>query len=146
MHPRPIHRWKSFWLGLLVLIFLGWAWVRSTRLDDGIRWFNWDWGIMIGQGPEGVGLYGGDRPIFLDDGLQFWSVPAHAPAAEWFGRPFFYDSWPAFQIHGNAVLASNLQLAHWFLILLFLVPWIGFLLWRVRRMRRAGEMPRSMED
>jgi hypothetical protein len=146
MSPRPIQRWKSVWLGLLVLIFLGWAWLRSMSYHEGIRWFNWDWGVMIGQGPEGVGLYAGDRPTFLSEGLHLWNLPVHDPAAEWFGRPFLYDSWPAFQIHGNAVLASSLQLAHWFLILLFLVPWAGFLIWRIRRMRRGGEMPRSVES
>ena len=30
MSPRPIHRWKSLWLGILVLLYLGWAWRAST--------------------------------------------------------------------------------------------------------------------
>ena len=30
MIPRPIHRWNSFWLGLLALSFLGWAWTRPV--------------------------------------------------------------------------------------------------------------------
>jgi len=77
MSPRPLHRWKSFWLGLLVLIFLGWAWLRSMSYHEGIRWFNWDWGVMIGQGPEGVGLYAGDRPTFLSEGLHLWNLPVH---------------------------------------------------------------------
>ncbi|MCW1921014.1 hypothetical protein OKA05_00510 [Luteolibacter arcticus] len=25
MKPRPFYRWKNFWLGLCVLVFLGWA-------------------------------------------------------------------------------------------------------------------------
>jgi hypothetical protein len=29
MHPRPIYRWTSFWLGVLILLLLGWAWARS---------------------------------------------------------------------------------------------------------------------
>ena len=29
MTPRPFYRWKSFWLGLCVLVFLGWAWRDS---------------------------------------------------------------------------------------------------------------------
>ncbi|HEY1122473.1 MAG TPA: hypothetical protein VGE67_12765 [Haloferula sp.] len=28
---RPIYRWKSFWLGLLVLAFLSWAWWNSFQ-------------------------------------------------------------------------------------------------------------------
>jgi len=29
-------------------------------------------------------------------------------------------------------------IAHWFLMLLFLVPWIAFLFWRVHRLKRLG--------
>jgi hypothetical protein len=29
MSPRPIHRWKSFWLGLFAAGFLAWAWWDS---------------------------------------------------------------------------------------------------------------------
>lgn len=34
---RPIYHWKSFWLGLLVLSFIGWAWQDSTRSWTYIR-------------------------------------------------------------------------------------------------------------
>jgi len=30
-HPRPIHRWKTLWLGILVIAFLTWAWWQSTH-------------------------------------------------------------------------------------------------------------------
>ena len=33
---------------------------------------------------------------------------------------------------------SGIGVAHWFLILLFLVPWVGFLVWRWRRIRRPS--------
>jgi hypothetical protein len=33
MKPRPFYRWKSFWLGILVLLFLGWAWRDSMRFE-----------------------------------------------------------------------------------------------------------------
>jgi hypothetical protein len=36
MKPRPFYRWKSFWLGILVLGFLGWAWVDSLRYESWI--------------------------------------------------------------------------------------------------------------
>ncbi|MCW1887866.1 hypothetical protein OKA04_24215 [Luteolibacter flavescens] len=32
--PRPIHRWQTFWWGILVLTFLFWAWHRSYRNHD----------------------------------------------------------------------------------------------------------------
>lgn len=31
MRPRPFYRWKSFWFGLLVLVFMGWASVDSRH-------------------------------------------------------------------------------------------------------------------
>jgi hypothetical protein len=34
MTPRPLHKWKSFWLGILVLGFLGWAWMRGRDHCD----------------------------------------------------------------------------------------------------------------
>ncbi|MCW1922623.1 hypothetical protein OKA05_08660 [Luteolibacter arcticus] len=30
MTPRPCYRWKTFWLGLFVASFLGWAWWDSN--------------------------------------------------------------------------------------------------------------------
>jgi hypothetical protein len=144
MHPRPLHRWKSFWLGLLVLNFLGWAWVRSMSHHEGIRWFHGDWGAMVGQGSDGVAIYVGDRPSALSEGLYIWNGPDHKRAAKRFGRPFHFSPWLGVQIHGHPVLASKLLLAHWFLILLFLVPWAGFLFWRVRRMSRVGKAPTSV--
>ena len=39
MKPRPFYRWKSFWLGLCVLVFLGWAWERSEYNPRGATWY-----------------------------------------------------------------------------------------------------------
>jgi uncharacterized iron-regulated membrane protein len=37
---------------------------------------------------------------------------------------------------------QNFSVAHWFLILLFLVSWTGFLVWRARRVEEErGEDP-----
>lgn len=42
--------------------------------------------------------------------------------------PFGLSFEPAFRLEDGTV-----ELAHWFLILLFLVPWLSFLFWRVRK-------------
>ncbi len=34
---------------------------------------------------------------------------------------------------------AGMRLAHWFLVLLFLVPWSGWLAWRWRRMRKLAD-------
>ncbi|MEK7951499.1 hypothetical protein [Luteolibacter soli] len=31
MTPRPPYQWKSFWLGVLVISFLGWGWIDSFQ-------------------------------------------------------------------------------------------------------------------
>ena len=38
MKPRPFYRWKSFWLGLCVLVFLGWAWRASFYTSSSIQY------------------------------------------------------------------------------------------------------------
>ena len=39
MTLRPVYCWKSFWLGLLVLAGLGWAWARSMDRDEAVSIF-----------------------------------------------------------------------------------------------------------
>lgn len=141
MPPRPFHRWKSFWLGLLILAFLGWAWVRSTHRIDDISYkastSSKTWVASIGFGAV---LLGWSDDPFAPDGLNFSS---------YLPNPSWVDTWfpEATTLQGGADVGwQNIRIAHWFLILLFLIPWAGFLFWRVRRMRRAGEMPRSVED
>ena len=133
MHSRPLHRWKSFWLGLLVLIFLGWAWWTSMNritvftwtASNGVRQlqlFNYDAkaGCWIGENVyrRTAGFHWDQRKYEAEekqDGI--WFEPDGAMTKEG---------------------SSGLQFAHWFLILLFLVPWAGFLLWRVRRIKSFG--------
>ena len=36
MRPGSIVRWKSFWLGVLVLVFLGWGWASSRKVQGSL--------------------------------------------------------------------------------------------------------------
>jgi hypothetical protein len=139
MPPRPLHRWKSFWLGLLVLIFLGWAWVRSMHQTDDISYkpssSSISWGASIQRGT--VLLAWLDDPS-VPDGLNVSSFSGWKTKI-WFKK--------AIVLQGARTGGwQSMHIAHWFLILLFLVPWAGFLIWRVRRMRRVGENPTSVEN
>ena len=31
MTPRPIYRWKTFWIGLIYVSLVGWAWWDNTH-------------------------------------------------------------------------------------------------------------------
>lgn len=129
MPPRPLHRWKSFWLGWLVLIFLGWSWVRSVHHEDDI-YYKVSAASVIGCGgtEPGVLWLGWLDDPFEPEGVEFSSTPAGS------GTNGFPE---AVALTGGRDW-EELRIAHWFLILVFLVPWAGFLFWRVRRMRRLG--------
>ena len=147
MTPRPIHRWKSFWLGIVILLFLGWAWTRSWEKSDHllVRPNTSTWcGISIYSGyvfwrtcsfPSGTGL-GPDR-------IAWQSNYYHTSTESWLPPAFKRD------YRRNAPLGpidSAVGIAYWLLILLFLIPWTTFLIWRWRRMKRqaagsAGHWP-----
>jgi hypothetical protein len=130
MPPRPIRRWKSFWFGIVVLAFLGWGWMRSLHHIDGVLWMTKHFEITAGQGPGGLFLNGDGHPFPLS--LCQW---IHEPAAP--GEPWFPTA-----VNGETYSAMiQLTVSHWFLILLFLIPWTAFLLWRVRRMKRLAAGP-----
>lgn len=78
----------------------------------------------------GAVLIGSSHDPFAPDGWRFGSYRANP---DW-GITWFPD---AILLEGSTDESwQNLSIAHWFLILLFLVPWAGFLFWRIRRMRR----------
>lgn len=139
--PRSIYRWKSFWLGLLVLIFLGWAWLRSMHHIDDITHkastSSISWGACAGFGAV---LIGSSHDPFAPDGWRFGSYRTNPDwGGNWFPEAILLEG-------GTDEGWQNLSIAHWFLILLFLVPWAGFLFWRIRRMRRAGKLPPPVEN
>jgi len=124
MTPRPVIRWKSFWFGILVLGFLGWAWVRSYQAYDFLSWR-----IFSGASPLCFGQVAGDVAVGMGgpgfaDSLAYVQLPIH-------GKPVETD--PVWIIKTNS--SSGVGMAHWVLILLFFVPWSAFLAWRWRRQR-----------
>jgi hypothetical protein len=124
--PRPIYRWKSFWIGILVLGFIGWAWVRSMTWDENIsgRSFGWVWEVFQDPGQfwmgccadpfllRTVGFYSLER----DPEMRTWFQPAYHRATSPYSSQFYYFGF-----------------AHWYLILLFLIPWSGWLFFHWKR-------------
>lgn len=129
MSPRPFLRWKSFWAGILVLVFLGWGWGRSRQHLDGFLWMAARFHFSAGQSTGRV-----EFAWSRSDGAWGESfLPIHEAASN-VGEPVFpkalnWETYPG-QI--------QLTVAHWFLILLFLVSWSAFLGWRYRRIRRVA--------
>jgi hypothetical protein len=127
MIPRPIHKWKSFWLGILVLGFLGWAWARS--MHEGVTLVLWEDSLLS------------FRSIFgrLDISYISPSVPQYPVGLDCEEvAPDPGDYLPVAVYFLKNGFTTTVEIACWFLILLFLVPWVGFLAWRVRKQRKPS--------
>ena len=132
MPPRPLHRWKSFWLGVFVVVFLGWAW-----------WDSWVWetqAYFFGDYLQVVHARGGIWILWRDDFLgeqwgSFYGERNFQKQGDW-------DSWKPWEV-GREYGFKLLKKSHWFLILLFLLPWTTFLVWRSRRMKHLASEPGS---
>jgi hypothetical protein len=135
MKPRPIYRWKSFWLGILVLGFLGSAWAFSMGRSSGVSFM---------QGKRETSLHQVDGAVGISSGVYF----GKKLKAEWDGWhagdviseiPRFPSAvWRHTESFGS-YSAVRYFAAHWFLMLLFLVPWSAFLAWRWNKQKKAHE-------
>ena len=129
MFPRPFHRWKSFWLGVLVLVFLGWGWGRSQQHLDGFLWmakrFHFSAGQIAGRveiaWSRSDGAWGRDF-LWAHEAAAVTGEPRFPKAVNW-------ETYPG---------KMQLTMAHWFLILLWLVPWSALLGWRYLRMQQVA--------
>ncbi|MCW1887872.1 hypothetical protein OKA04_24250 [Luteolibacter flavescens] len=129
--PRPLYRWKSFWLGVLVTGFLAWLGWRSMHYDEGffvrVPGIAWE----AGHGPALPGLVRMEIEPYSTGSSTFIAYSeGQDPAYHWFP--------PAFETHTYPPSPHSrfFRFAYWFLILLFLVPWSALLAWRWRRMRK----------
>ena len=136
MLPRPLHRWKSFWLGVFVVVFLGLAWVRSMGShSDLFAWASGDgaFEVQLYQHEGEIGLWYGSNYVIHDRGFRMESEVIDL-SGPWFPRFFEIERRPN---------GPSIGIAHWFLILLFLLPRTTWLVWRSRRMKRLASEPGS---
>jgi len=139
MSRRPLYRWKSFWLGVIALGFLAWAALRSMTWYDGLSWQHSDaktlGAIYSSQISGGVRISWDNYDAFGEDGMSHWSEESGFLPFDDYGSRLF----PA----GLVMEERSVQIAHWVLILLFLIPWAAFLAWRWRRLTRERENERA---
>ena len=146
MRPRPVIRWKSFWFGILVLGFLGWAW-RDSRHHQATYTIHhiWDGSVVIPQG-----LWHGDSVLGIRIVRHLGPVKANLTGKGTFDfqyvpvtkrlnpdlPPLRWETFPPYTTPRGAIVAEMLiEFPHWSLILFFLIPWASFLAWRWRRQR-----------
>lgn len=133
MKPGPIHRWKSFWLGVFVLVFLGWSWVRSMDHPDIVAFGStaskecW----QVGSGAAAIHYYYTDLTNSeFYTGPDGWVFDSTAKRRQFNWYPAAIKA-----RHSTDLLTvTRVEVAHWFLMLLFFVPWASFIGWRWRRM------------
>jgi hypothetical protein len=122
MTPRPVYRWKSFWFGILVLGFLGFAWIESKH---SATWC----AIRVFDDTLGLGNWNGYVCVFNQRHFEvhrfMWMNLAIIFDPEWFPFPF---------LPGEGIF----RVAHWFVIFLFLVLWLAFLSWCVRKQKKPS--------
>ncbi|MEK7951591.1 hypothetical protein [Luteolibacter soli] len=117
MLPRSLYRWKSFWFGLLIILFLAWAWSDSHRHYTAVT--------CVGKGI----LWSGGGRIGFSHILQPAPFELHAarmPLASIYLEGLFTK----FKTH---------TLPHWLLFESSLLLWFLFLAWRTRRHRRIQQ-------
>ena len=116
MPPRPLYRWKSFWLGVFMLGFLAWAWCDSFRFESQF------WVAVVG------------KCVWLtrSGGQTFYVLEWNLPVAFDFGAM----REPAALALGETSITGP-RIADAPFVGLSAFAWIAFLAWRWRRMRRA---------
>jgi hypothetical protein len=151
MTPRPLHRLKSFWLGVLILAFLGWAWVASMRHVDVLYWNS-----AVGSSAPSPGSKSFDDMVYRTFGrfvltagqtlgwvevkwdtsrpsplASHWShqIITLTPKETWFAQATRVERYPG---------RMDVFIAHWLIILLFAISWAALLFWRHRRMKHLA--------
>ena len=155
-----MHRSITFWSGLLVIAFLGWAWWDSERMHSEARSELFTvgniWGgLMIARHrPDPFGGGGSSDSAFVRypfsefkhtpetfpapcllwtedmDGFAMNDLLWRDPDANLTNREFL-------ELRAyNLVTIGVLFIPHWLLILLFMLSWTALLLWRARRRKK----------
>ena len=160
MSRRPVYRWKSFWLGLCVLVFLGWAWLRSMEWMSGVSW-QWTVGdksewvgqsIAVEQDEGRVSLWWDSYNPLEMDGMRRWNNRIPLIELNVTRNPFEPVDTVAedeeierIREEGSGLFPEALvmghawiSVAHWVLWLGFLLTWGGWMVWRWRREKQVS--------
>lgn len=135
--PRPIYRWKSFWLGVLVLCFLGWAWADSMEKDSGV-------GFVVAGCPMGPASR--EATVALSWVDQIVSFGSHWRVVDHYRLPTTTPSAfppPSYTIidSGAPSLIHRVRIPYWLVMIVCLSAWGVFMAWRWRRVSRLTEVP-----
>lgn len=123
MTPRPLFRWKSFWFGVFVIAFLGWAWVRSISHME-------NFSVSTPVGSVALASELGWVSIFLNPPIPGRPRFSYLHEAPYPGLYLSFES-RLYELDGGFIGVS-----YRFLVVLFILPWSGWLAWRWCRSNR----------
>ena len=125
---RPFYRWKSFWLGLFVLVFLGWAWRESYLNFPAIHHVGSEKAIELSRYRGATRVETGPSAnLWLPrSGMKVVSKGFHVGFIPWLRG--YRQGVRSFEVRDSLVFFS------------FLGFWGGWLAWRWRRQRILTKM------
>ena len=148
MTPRPIYRWKAFWLGLFVTCFLAWAWWDSLNFSSSGMWHQTHFNSGIGEITLARQTSYSVKPAWTRSILRRSS--AYQPPSL-FEAPLFLrgggkntipnDPPPTLReayVIGMAIAPRTnwlLIIPYWLILSAFSLAWSAFLLWRRWKMK-----------
>jgi hypothetical protein len=134
MTPRPIHHWKTFWLGLIILLCLCAAWRHSIHRmsHTGFNFTKTGPSITIGQGGGKIAIKWSSFP--------YASHPHVLSRTTYLGQSSFGTA-SSFLPDGGYLATF----AHWFVILLYTLCWSIYLASRWETTRALTESRTAAE-
>jgi hypothetical protein len=149
-----LFRSRAFWFGVPGLVFLFWAWGHSSRWESkgSVSAGRWYCHLTQGQGYLQIDVSRSDSPgpvshyrarMVKFSGERSTRAPGQENRLEW-------QYWPQWRHHEMKPLTRGsisirrsgvsdvIILPHWFLLLIYLIPWGGVMFWRLRK---RGALP-----
>ena len=138
-----LFRSRAFWFGVPGLVFLFWAWGDSSRWESkgSVSAGRWYCHLTQGQGYLQLQVSRGDPPVPVTfSGERSARISGREIWLEWRYRPQWrhHELEPGQQgsfYVSHGLVSDTLILPHWFLLLIYLIPWGGVMFWRLRKIR-----------
>ena len=135
MTARRLLRWKSFWLGIFIVGFLGWAWVRSMGHDDGVRIYGPDTDRVSARVCDGA------------FSIHQWEGEMDYPSRQvgWYseeyvkGDPGERRRWALLSKDAESAEFWWIAFPMWVPVVSFMALWAAWLAWHGRRKKRMVE-------
>jgi hypothetical protein len=141
-----LHRSRAFWFGVPGLLFLLWAWVDSVKMKSS-WWSGRHWSAHLAQYENYLQLQLSRTRTSVSSKKWVWGAERtpRATANSW-PRCKYRPRWTHIDDPDSAT--DVLLLPHWFVVLLYLLPWSGVVAWRwwQRRRMTAAELPLDCGD